>query len=87
MRRTRVWARLLGLGAAVVEDVYFGDEGEVVVAVRPRSTGWASDRDGAGRAISLAVGNGPAAHHTTVVGPDYEDRVPPPRIHDADAPW
>ena len=37
MRRTRVWARLLGLGAAVVEDVDLGNEGEVVVAVRPRS--------------------------------------------------
>lgn len=36
MRKTRVWARLLGLGAAVVEDVYFGDRGEVVVAARPR---------------------------------------------------
>ncbi len=37
MRRARVWARLLGLGAAVVEDVFFGDEGEVVVAARPRA--------------------------------------------------
>ncbi len=36
MRGTRVWARLLGLKAAVVEDVYCGGEGEVVVAVRPR---------------------------------------------------
>ena len=36
MRATRVWARLLGVRAAVVEDVYCGDEGEVVVAVRPR---------------------------------------------------
>jgi transposase len=44
VRRTRVWARLLGLGAAVVEDVYFGDEGEVVVAARPR----ASERDRCG---------------------------------------
>ena len=35
MRGTRVWARLLGLKAAVVEDVYCGDQGEVVVAVRP----------------------------------------------------
>src|SRR5664280_549725 len=34
-----VWARLLGLGAAVVEDVYCGDQGEVVVAARPRSSG------------------------------------------------
>lgn len=36
MRTTRVWARLLDLGAAVVEEVNFGDEGEVVVAARPR---------------------------------------------------
>jgi transposase len=36
VRSARVWARLLGLGAAVVEDVRFGDEGDVVVTVRPR---------------------------------------------------
>ncbi len=36
MRTRRVWARLLGLGAAVVEDVKASSEGEVVVAVRPR---------------------------------------------------
>jgi transposase len=36
VRGSRVWARLLGLGAAVVEAVHLGDEGEVVVAVRPR---------------------------------------------------
>ena len=36
MRRTRVWAGLLGLEGSIVEDVYCGDEGEVVVAVRPR---------------------------------------------------
>jgi transposase len=36
VRQGRVWARLLGLGAAVVEEVSFGDEGEVVVAVRSR---------------------------------------------------
>jgi len=35
VRGRRVWARLLGLGRAVVEDVVIGDEGEVVVAVRP----------------------------------------------------
>ena len=35
MRKTRVWARLLGLQRAAVEDVFIGDEGEVVVAVRP----------------------------------------------------
>ena len=44
MRGTRVWARLLGLGAAVVEGVRWGDEGELVVAVRPR---W-SERDRCG---------------------------------------
>jgi transposase len=36
VRTGRVWARLLGLGAAVVEEVNFGDEGSVVVAARPR---------------------------------------------------
>ena len=35
MRQTRVWARLLGLQRAVVEDVQIGDEGEVVVSARP----------------------------------------------------
>ena len=37
MRGTRVWACLLGLARAVVEDVWIGEEGEVVVAARP---GW-----------------------------------------------
>ena len=37
MRGIRVWARLLGLRGAVVEDVTVNDAGEVVVAVRP---GW-----------------------------------------------
>jgi len=37
VRKGRVWAGLLGLGAAVVEDVYCGDRGEVVVVARPRS--------------------------------------------------
>ena len=36
MRGTRLWAGLLGLKAAVVEDVYCGREGEVIVVVRPR---------------------------------------------------
>ena len=44
MRATRVWARLLGLQRAVVEDVQIGDEGEIVVAVRP---GW-RERDRCG---------------------------------------
>lgn len=35
MRGIRVWARLLGLRRAVVEDVTIGSEGEVIVAVRP----------------------------------------------------
>jgi len=35
VRGTRVWARLLGLRRAVVEDVWVGDKGEVVVAARP----------------------------------------------------
>ena len=44
MRGTRVWARLLGLARAVVEDVQVGAEGEVVVSVRP---GW-RERDRCG---------------------------------------
>ena len=36
MRKTRVWARLLGLQGAAVEDVEHSDKGRVVVAVRPR---------------------------------------------------
>ena len=35
MRGIRVWARLLGVRGAVVEDVTAGSEGEVIVAVRP----------------------------------------------------
>jgi transposase len=35
VRGVRVWARLLGLRRAVVEDVWIGDEGAVVVAARP----------------------------------------------------
>ena len=35
MRGIRVWARLVGLQRAVVEGVWIGDEGEVVVAARP----------------------------------------------------
>jgi transposase len=34
VRRTRVWARLLGLQRAVVEDVQVGSEDEIVVAAR-----------------------------------------------------
>ena len=35
MRKIRVWARLLGIQRAVVEDVQIGREEEIVVAVRP----------------------------------------------------
>lgn len=35
MRSIRVWAGLLGLQRTVVEDVTTGDEGEVIVSVRP----------------------------------------------------
>jgi transposase len=35
VRKIRVWARLLGIQRAVVEDVQIGGEGEIVVAVRP----------------------------------------------------
>ena len=44
MRGIRVWARLLGLRRAVVEDVRMGSEGEVIVSVRP---GW-RERDRCG---------------------------------------
>jgi transposase len=35
VRGTRVWARLAGLQRAVVEGVWIGDEGELVVSARP----------------------------------------------------
>ena len=44
MRGIRVWARLVGLQRAVVEDVRMGSEGEVIVSVRP---GW-RERDRCG---------------------------------------
>lgn len=44
MRGIRVWARLLSLQRAVIEDVQIGDEGEVVVLARP---GW-QERDRCG---------------------------------------
>jgi transposase len=37
VREIRVWARLLGLLRAVVEDVWIDERGAVVVAVRPRA--------------------------------------------------
>jgi transposase len=44
VRGIRVWARLLGLRRAVIEDVWISEEGAVVVAVRP---GW-RERDRCG---------------------------------------
>jgi transposase len=44
VRGIRVWARLVGLQRAVVEDVRIGSEGEVIVSVRP---GW-RERDRCG---------------------------------------
>jgi transposase len=44
VRSIRVWAGLLGLQRTVVEDVTMGDEGEVIVSVRP---GW-RERDRCG---------------------------------------
>ncbi|MCA1680449.1 MAG: ISL3 family transposase [Actinobacteria bacterium] len=59
MRGTRVWARLLGLRRAVIEDVWMGGEGEVVVAVRPA---W-RERDRCGvcrrRCPGFDLGGGP----------------------------
>jgi transposase len=37
VRGIRVWARLLGLACAVVEDVWLEDDGAVIVAARPRA--------------------------------------------------
>jgi transposase len=37
VRGLRVWARLLGLARAVVEDVFFDEHGALVVAVRPKA--------------------------------------------------
>ncbi len=37
MRGIRIWARLLGLARAVVEDVWLDDDGAVIVAARPRA--------------------------------------------------
>ena len=58
MRGIRVWARLLSLQRAVVEDVWVGDDGEIVVAARP---GW-RERDRCGlcrrRGPGFDLGNG-----------------------------
>jgi transposase len=37
VRGLRVWARLLGLARAVIEDVFFDEQGALVVAVRPKA--------------------------------------------------
>ena len=56
MRGTRVWARLLSLQRAVVDDVWIGDEGEVVVTVRPHRR--ERDRCGICRRRSARYDNG-----------------------------
>jgi hypothetical protein len=54
-------ARLLGLGAAVVEEVNFGDEREVVVAARRAGISWiASGSAGAVARASISVRGGGA---------------------------
>ena len=53
MRGIRVWARLLGLQRAVVEDVGLGIEGAVIVSVRP---GW-RERDRCGVCRRRSPGN------------------------------
>jgi transposase len=59
VRGIRVWARLLGLRRAVIEDVRVGERGEVVVAARPN---W-RDRDRCGichrRCPGFDLGEGP----------------------------
>jgi transposase len=58
VRGTRVWVRLLGLQRTVIEDVWIGEEGEVVVAARPS---W-RERDRCGicrrRSPGFDLGNG-----------------------------
>jgi transposase len=58
VRGTRVWARLLGLAGAVVEDVWISTEGEIVVVARP---GW-RERDRCGvcrrRSLGFDLGDG-----------------------------
>ena len=58
MRGIRGWARLLGIQRAVVEDLQIGDEGELVVAIRP---GW-RERDCCGvcrrRSAGFDLGDG-----------------------------
>jgi transposase len=56
VRRTRVWARLLGVQRAVVEDVKIGSEDEIVVAVRP--VGREQDRCGVCRRRSPGFDQG-----------------------------
>jgi transposase len=56
VRRVTVWARLLGLRRAVIEDVGIGEEGEVVVAARPNWREWvAAGSVGAGRRVSTSA--------------------------------
>jgi hypothetical protein len=38
VREKRIWARLVGLGKAVVEAVEWTADGAIVIAVRPRFT-------------------------------------------------
>ncbi len=80
MRRTRVWARLLGLQRAVVEDVSIGDQGEVVVAVRPS---W-RERDRCGvcrrRSPGFDLGEGRRRWRALDLGTTFA-------YVEADAPW
>jgi hypothetical protein len=63
VRKTRVWARLLGLQRAVVEDVSIGDEKELVVAVSHRGVSViaAASVAGAARALTSATAGGAGA--------------------------
>ena len=65
VRRTRVWARLLGLQRAVFEGVKVGDEEEIVVAVRPS---WRSARRGASVIAAVSVAGAARALTSAMVG-------------------
>ena len=80
MRGARVWARLVGLVGAVVEDVSIGDQGEVVVAVRPS---W-RERDRCGvcrrRSPGFDLGEGRRRWRALDLGTTFA-------YVEADAPW
>jgi transposase len=87
VRSTRVWARLLGLRRAVIEDVWIGDEGEVVVARAAELAGARSLRDlpaavarvRSGRRATALAGAGPRHDAGVRRGRLAAGHLPPPR--------